>query len=149
MGDQGFLCPMVPEEYGGAGADFLYSVIVCEELTRTNHSGLAAPLHSDVVVPYITEFGTEEMKRKYLPGCCSGDIITAIAMTEPNTGSDLAAIRTTAVEDGRRVDPERAEDLYQQRNQLRPAGSGRPGPRGQRTLPGHRPLPGGGRDPRF
>ena len=100
MGDQGFLCPMVPEEYGGAGADFLYSVIICEELARTNHTGLAAPLHSDVVVPYITEFGTEELKKKYLPGCCSGDTITAIAMTEPNTGSDLAAIRTSAVEDG-------------------------------------------------
>jgi acyl-CoA dehydrogenase len=103
MGQQGFLCATVPEEYGGPGADFLYSVIVCEELTRTNHTGLAAPLHSDVVVPYITEFGTEEQKKKYLPGCVSGDIVTAIAMTEPNTGSDLAAIRTTALEDGDQV----------------------------------------------
>jgi acyl-CoA dehydrogenase len=103
MGDQGFLCPTVPEEYGGVGADFLYSVIVCEELTRTNHTGLAAPLHSDVVVPYISEFGSEEQKQKFLPGCVSGDIITAIAMTEPNTGSDLAAIRTTALEVGDQV----------------------------------------------
>lgn len=103
MGDQGFLCMDVPEEYGGAGADFLYSVILTEELARTNHTGLAAPLHSDIVVPYITSFGSEELKRKYLPGCISGEIITSIAMTEPNTGSDLASIRTTAVEDGDHV----------------------------------------------
>ncbi|MBU1184695.1 MAG: acyl-CoA dehydrogenase family protein, partial [Proteobacteria bacterium] len=100
MGEQGFLAMGVPEEYGGLGADFLYSVIVTEELTRTNHSGLAASLHTDIVVPYIVSFATEEQKHKYLPGCISGDIITAIAMTEPNTGSDLAAIKTTAVESG-------------------------------------------------
>jgi acyl-CoA dehydrogenase len=100
MGDQGFLAMNVPEEYGGLGADFLYSVIVTEELTRTNSSGLAAPLHTDIIVPYILAFASEEQKHKYLPGCVSGDIITAIAMTEPNTGSDLAAIKTTAVEQG-------------------------------------------------
>ena len=100
MGDQGFLCMDVPEEYGGLGADFLYSVILTEELSRTNHTGLSAPLHSDVIVPYITSYGSEELKQKYLPGCVSGDTITAIAMTEPNTGSDLAAIRTSAAEDG-------------------------------------------------
>ena len=100
MGEQGFLAMNVPEEYGGLGADFLYSVIVMEEMVRTNHSGLAASLHTDVVVPYIVSFATEEQKHKYLPGCISGDIITAIAMTEPNTGSDLAAIKTTAVESG-------------------------------------------------
>jgi acyl-CoA dehydrogenase len=100
MGEQGFLAMSVPEEYGGLGADFLYSVIVTEELVRTNHSGLAAPLHTDIIVPYIVSFATEEQKHKYLPGCISGDIITAIAMTEPNTGSDLAAIKTTAVESG-------------------------------------------------
>ena len=103
MGEQGFLCTAVPEEYGGAGGDFLYSVIVSEEMVKTNHGGLAAPLHSDVVVPYVVTFGSEEHKKKYLPGCVSGDIITAIAMTEPNTGSDLAAIRTTAVEQGDQV----------------------------------------------
>jgi acyl-CoA dehydrogenase len=100
MGNQGFLAMNVPEEYGGLGADFLYSVIVTEELTRTNSSGLAAPLHTDIIVPYILAFASEEQKHKYLPGCVSGDIITAIAMTEPNTGSDLAAIKTTAVEQG-------------------------------------------------
>ncbi len=100
LGDQGFLCMDVPEEYGGLGADFLYSVIMTEEMTKTNHSGLCTALHSDVVVPYITAFGSEELKKKYLPGCVSGDTIAAVAMTEPNTGSDLAAIKTTAVEDG-------------------------------------------------
>jgi len=100
MGEQGFLCTSVPEEYGGVGADFLYSVILTEELSRTNFTGLAAPLHSDIVVPYITSFASEELKKKYLPGCVSGDIITAVGMTEPNTGSDLAAIKTTAAEKG-------------------------------------------------
>ena len=100
MGEQGFLCMDVAEEYGGLGADFLYSVILTEELGKTGNTGLATPLHSDIVVPYISSFGSEELKKRYLPGCISGELITAVAMTEPNTGSDLAAIRTTAVEDG-------------------------------------------------
>ena len=100
MGEQGFLCTSVPEEYGGLAADFLYSVIVTEETTKSGFSGLTASLHSDIVVPYITSFASEEQKHKYLPGCISGDIITAVAMTEPNAGSDLAAMKTTATEDG-------------------------------------------------
>ena len=100
MGEQGFLAMGVAEEYGGLGADFLYSVIVTEEMARTNHSGLAASLHSDIIVPYIESFASEEQKHKYLPGCVSGDIITAVAMTEPNAGSDLAGMKTTAVEKG-------------------------------------------------
>ena len=103
MGEQGFLCTDVPEEYGGAGGDFLYSVIVCEELVKSNFSGLAASLHSDICVPYISAFASEEQKLKYLPGCVSGDIITAIAMTEPNAGSDLAKMKPTAVEDGNHI----------------------------------------------
>lgn len=103
MGDQGFLCMGVPEQYGGLGADFLYSVILSEELVRTGHAGLQAPLHSDVVVPYIMSFASEELKHRYLPGCISGEIITAVGMTEPNTGSDLASIRTTGREDGDHV----------------------------------------------
>ena len=103
MGDNGFLCMQVPEEYGGLGADFLYSVILMEELARTNHFGLLASLHSDIVVPYILSYGSEDLKRKYLPTCISGDIITAVAMTEPNAGSDLAAMRTTAADDGDHV----------------------------------------------
>ena len=100
MGEQGFLCTSVPEEYGGLAADFLYSVIITEETTKSGFSGLTASLHSDIVVPYITSFASEEQKHKYLPGCISGDIITAVAMTEPNAGSDLAAMKTTAIEDG-------------------------------------------------
>ena len=100
MGQAGFLCPMVEEKYGGRGGDFLYSVILAEEMAYTNHAGLYASLHSDIIVPYIVSYGTEEQKKKYLPGCVSGDIITAVAMTEPDAGSDLTSIRTTATEDG-------------------------------------------------
>jgi acyl-CoA dehydrogenase len=100
MGEQGFLCTSVSEEYGGLGADFLYSVIITEETAKSGFSGLTAALHSDIVVPYITSFASEEQKHKYLPGCISGDIITAVAMTEPNAGSDLAAMKTTATQDG-------------------------------------------------
>ena len=100
MGEQGYLCMDVPEAYGGFGVDFLYSMIVSEELIRGGCGGVGAPLHSDVVVPYITAFASEQCKHRYLPGCISGECITAIAMTEPHTGSDLAAIRTTAVPDG-------------------------------------------------
>jgi acyl-CoA dehydrogenase len=100
FGKAGFLCPMVSTEYGGIGGDFLYSIIVAEELSYTAHSGLAATVHSDVIVPYLDSFGSKEQKKKYLPGCVSGDIITAVAMTEPDAGSDLAGMKTTAVEDG-------------------------------------------------
>lgn len=100
FGAQGFLCPWLPEEYGGTGADFLYSVILMEELSLTRCTGFAFPLHSDIIVPYIFSYGTAEQKRQWLPGCASGDIITAVAMTEPGAGSDLAAIRTTAIKDG-------------------------------------------------
>lgn len=98
-GDQGFLCPWIPEKYGGSGLSFEYSVIALEEMARAD-VGIPFSLHSDVVVPYIHLLGTEEQKQKWLPGCVSGDILTAIAMTEPSTGSDLAAIQTTAAKDG-------------------------------------------------
>ena len=98
MGQNGFLCMDVPQKYGGMEGDFLYSVIVTEELSHTFHTGLAVALHSDIVVPYIATFASEALKRKYLPGCVSGDIITAIAMTEPGAGSDLAGMSTTAEE---------------------------------------------------
>ncbi len=99
MGREGFLCTAISPEYGGLGGDFLYSVIALEELTRTNHYGLDAFLHSDIVVPYIDSFGSDKQKHKYLPGCVCGDIITAVAMTEPDAGSDLSAIATTAIEE--------------------------------------------------
>jgi alkylation response protein AidB-like acyl-CoA dehydrogenase len=103
FGQAGFLCPTVAKAYGGLGGDFRYSLIVAEELSRTATTGLAAALHSDVIVPYIESFGLPEIKQKYLPGCVSGDIVTAIAMTEPEAGSDLASMRTTAEEDGNDV----------------------------------------------
>lgn len=103
MGEQGFLCMNIPREYGGMGGDLLYSVIVTEELARTGQTGLVAPLHSDIVVPYIASFASEALKRRYLPGCASGDIVTAVAMTEPNAGSDLAAMETTARQEGDHV----------------------------------------------
>jgi alkylation response protein AidB-like acyl-CoA dehydrogenase len=103
MGQEGFLCMDVPVEYGGMGGDFLYAVIASEEMTKTWITGLATPLHSDIVVPYISSFGSEELKKKYLPGCVSGDIVTAVAMTEAGAGSDLASLATTAVEEGDEV----------------------------------------------
>jgi acyl-CoA dehydrogenase len=100
MGANGFLCPWLDEKYGGSGVGFEYSAIINEELSYIGANGLIAGLHSDIIVPYIYSFGNEEQKMKWLPGCASGDIVTAIAMTEPGTGSDLSAIRTTAVKDG-------------------------------------------------
>lgn len=103
MGREGFLCTSVAKEYGGLGGDFIYSAIVCEEMASTMQTGLAPTLHSDVVVPYIDEYGSKKQKQAYLPGCVSGDIISAIAMTEPDAGSDLTSMRTTAVDDGDHV----------------------------------------------
>jgi len=99
-GAQGFLAPWLEEKYGGPGADFLCSVIVMEELARAYESGFAMSLHSDIVVPYLHAFGTDEQKQRWLPGTASGELVTALGMTEPGTGSDLAAIATTAVRDG-------------------------------------------------
>ena len=100
MGKSGFLCPWLEEEYGGSNAGYEYSVVINEELSFVGATGLLAGLHSDIIVPYIHSFGNEEQKKRWLPGCASGNIITAVAMTEPGTGSDLAAIRATAVKDG-------------------------------------------------
>ena len=99
-GAAGYLCPWMEEEYGGAGGDFLHSTIVMEELSRAYESGWAASLHSDIIVPYIHSFGSPEQKAKWLPGCASGETVTALAMTEPGTGSDVAGIATTARRDG-------------------------------------------------
>jgi alkylation response protein AidB-like acyl-CoA dehydrogenase len=103
MGQGGFLCTDIAPDYGGMGGDFLYSLIVAEEMAGTWQTGLATPLHSDIVVPYINSFGSEDLKKKYLPGCVSGEIITALAMTEPGAGSDLAGMTTAAVEEEEEV----------------------------------------------
>ncbi|MDI6776210.1 MAG: acyl-CoA dehydrogenase family protein [Syntrophales bacterium] len=102
MGEQGYLCPWLEERYGGAGAGFEYSVIVHEELGRSECPGVVngMGIHSDIIVPYLHHHGNEKQKERYLPGCVTGDIITSLAMTEPEAGSDLASIRTRAVRDG-------------------------------------------------
>lgn len=100
FGDMGFLLPWAEEQYGGSGADFLFSVIIIEELARFGASGIFVPLHNDIVAPYIMSFGTAEQKARWLPGCARGDTILAIAMTEPEAGSDLASMKTRATRDG-------------------------------------------------
>ncbi len=100
-GTAGHLCHSVPEKYGGAGVDdFRYPVIMIEELADALVSGPGFYIHSEMAVPYIQQYGSEEQKQRWLPGCVDGTLITAIAMTEPDTGSDLAGIKTTARQDG-------------------------------------------------
>lgn len=99
FGDYGFLCPWVDEKYGGLGVGFEYSVIMIEELGKAGVD-IAVPLHSDVVSPYIAKYGCEEQKQKWLPKCVTGEVTLSIAMTEPNTGSDVAAITTVARKEG-------------------------------------------------
>jgi acyl-CoA dehydrogenase len=98
-GEAGLLCPTVPEAYGGLGLDYGYNAIVQEELAYVGSSA-GITLHSDVVVDYIVHYGSEEQKRRWLPGMVSGEVVGAIAMTEPGTGSDLQGVRTTARRDG-------------------------------------------------
>ncbi len=99
-GAAGLLCPTIPEEFGGAGADRLYSAIVMEEQAYAGASGPGFSLHSDIVAPYILSYGSDDQKRTWLPRMATGEVIGAIAMTEPGTGSDLQAVKTTAVADG-------------------------------------------------
>jgi alkylation response protein AidB-like acyl-CoA dehydrogenase len=98
-GEAGLLCPTVPEAYGGPGLDFRYNAIVTEELAYAGSSA-SLPLQSDIIADYFVVYGTEEQKRAYLPGMVSGELVAAIAMTEPSVGSDLKGIRTTARRDG-------------------------------------------------
>ena len=99
-GELGLLCPTVPEEYGGLGLDFLYNAIVGEESSYSGRVTTGFGLHSDIVCNYLVAYGSEEQKRQWLPKMVSGEVVTAIAMTEPGTGSDLQGIRTTAKKDG-------------------------------------------------
>ena len=99
-GQMGFMVPTAPESYGGLGLDFRYNAIFDEEVSRSGLTGIGIGLHNDITVPYLINNGTEAQKDKYLPLCLSGDMITAIAMTEPGTGSDLQNIKTTAIRDG-------------------------------------------------
>ena len=99
-GALGFLCPTMPEQYGGTGVDRLYSAVIFEEIGRTGFTGLGFGLHSDIVAPYLLAYGNDFMKERYLPAMARGEMIGAIAMSEPSAGSDLQGIRATAVRDG-------------------------------------------------
>ena len=99
-GENGFLCMSMPEEYGGAGADKLYSVAQMEELGRAGFSGIGYSLHNEIVAPYILHYGTEAQKKNFLPRLASGELIGAIAMSEPAAGSDLQGIKATAIQQG-------------------------------------------------
>jgi len=99
-GQAGLLLTDIPAEYGGAGADFLTINILTEEMLRGMYTGPGFRVHSDIVARYILHYGSEELKQKWLPLMASGDVVGAIAMTEPGTGSDLQSVRTTAVRDG-------------------------------------------------
>ena len=96
-GDNGFLCMTMPESYGGSSADKLYSVVQMEELARAGFSGIGYGLHSEIVAPYILHYGTQAQKQKYLPKLASGEMVGAIAMSEPAAGSDLQGVKTTAI----------------------------------------------------
>jgi alkylation response protein AidB-like acyl-CoA dehydrogenase len=100
-GEQGLLCFDVEEAYGGPGVpDFRYNMVLAEEMTRAGAHGPGFGVHTDIIVPYLSGLGTDEQKQRWLPGCVSGETITAIAMTEPGAGSDLQGIRTSAVDKG-------------------------------------------------
>jgi acyl-CoA dehydrogenase len=100
LGKQGFLCPCLPEEYGGSGVNFKYPVIIDQEIIRGDSAAMGIGNHQNTAVPYIYSFGSEELKQRLLPKCVTGEYIACICVTEPDTGSDAAAIRTKAVRDG-------------------------------------------------
>ena len=99
-GKEGLLCLSLPAEYGGAGGDFGHCAVLIEEIAYANVSGVGFPLHSDIIAPYIFRVGSEEQKRRWLPKAATGEVVLAIAMSEPGAGSDLKAVRTTAKRDG-------------------------------------------------
>src|SRR6266540_2837567 len=99
-GSAGLLCPAIPEEYGGAGGSFAHEAVIGRELSLAGFDSFGAPLHSGIVAPYILHYGTDEQKRRWLPKLVTGELIGAIAMSEPGTGSDLQGVRTTAKKSG-------------------------------------------------
>ena len=99
-GELGLLCCNVPEQYGGMGGDFLHSTILIEEMARAGATGPTFYLHSDIVAPYLVDFGTEEQKQRWLPRMATGEVVAALGMSEPSGGSDVQAMRTQALRDG-------------------------------------------------
>ena len=110
----------MPEEYGGSGVDKLYSVVQMEELARGGWSGIGFGLHSEIVAPYILHYGTEEQKKKYLPKLASGEMVGAIAMSEPAAGSDLQGVKSTAIKQATSYLLNGSKDLHHQRLACRP-----------------------------
>ena len=99
-GENGFLCMSMPEEFGGSGADKLFSMVLMEEQARINNTSVGWGLHSEIVAPYLFNYGSDTLKKKYLPKMAAGDMIGAIAMSEPGAGSDLQSIKTSAMRNG-------------------------------------------------
>ena len=118
-GEAGLLCPDVPEEFGGYGADWLYNVVIIEELAKAGMSGPGFMVHSEMVAPYIRTWGSDELKRKWLPRMVTGEAIGVVAMTEPGAGSDLKELRTRAARDGDHYVINGQKNLHLERTELR------------------------------
>ena len=118
-GEMGILCASVSEEYGGMGGDFRHEAIIAEQMGWKGIDGFGITLHNGIIAPYLETFGTKEQKEKYLPKLASGEIITAIAMTEPGAGSDLQGMKTTAIKDGNGY-VQWFQDLHFQRPERKP-----------------------------
>ena len=114
-GAAGLLCPAIPEEYSGVGGSFAHEVVISRELSLAGFDSFGAPLHSGIVAPYILHYGTEEQKRRWLPGLVSGELVGAIAMSEPGTGSDLQGVRTDGAKIRQRLRAQRLENLHHKR----------------------------------
>src|SRR3982074_3456231 len=99
-GSAGRLCPAIPEDHGGVGGTFAHEAVIGRELSLAGFDSFGAPLHSGIVAPYILHYGTDEQKRRWLPKLVTGELVGAIAMSEPGTGSDLQGVRTTAKKSG-------------------------------------------------
>ena len=119
-GEAGLLCAAIPEEYGGAGGTFAHEAVIDRDYSLGGFDSFGAPLHSGIVAPYILRYGTEDQKKRWLPKLATGELVGAIAMSEPGTGSDLQGVRTTAVKKGNRYRPQRLEDVHHQRPARQP-----------------------------